>query len=187
MDSPIAADSEMARAEMASLFGGMLMKRESDTGAFGSDFATISADEHARQTTPTLDIAQRIYSVGDEVGNSTNGWKALDWATREGAEYDRFVVFTDEQIWDSTRSSLFGSGSDSTLKASWDEYTEQVNPDAHLYVIDLASYGSLSMPEGYENVHQISGWSSNVVKFIDKFEQADDVVAEIESTSPEDY
>jgi len=104
MDREISGHSEMARAEIGSLFGAMLMKRDSDVGAFGDDFATISADEHSRATTPTLDIAQRIYAVGDEVGNSTNGFKALDWATKNDESYDRFVVFTDEQIWDSRTS-----------------------------------------------------------------------------------
>jgi len=187
MDSEISGHSEMARAEIGSLFGAMLMKRDSDVGAFGDDFATISADPAARKTTPTLDIAQRIYAVGEEVGNSTNGWKALDWATKNDESYDRFVVFTDEQIWDSRRSGLFGSNSNRSLKDAWDDYTEQVNPDAHLYVIDLASYGDLTIPEGYQNVHQISGWTSNVVQFIDKFEQADDVTREIESIGADDY
>lgn len=186
MDSEISGHSEMARAEIGSLFGAMLMKRDSDVGAFGDDFATIGADEAARQTTPTLEIAQRIYAVGGEVGNSTNGWKALDWATKNDESYDRFVVFTDEQIWDSTRS-VFGSSSNRNLKDAWDDYTDQVNPDAHLYVIDLASCGDLSVPEGYQNVHQISGWTSNVVEFIDKFEQAEDVTQNIESIDPDDY
>jgi 60 kDa SS-A/Ro ribonucleoprotein len=182
MDSPISGDSEMARAEIASLFGAMLMKRDSDTGAFGNDFATIEADERARRETPVLEIAQRIYSVGDEVGNSTNGWKALDWATSTGAEYDRFVVFTDEQIWDST-----AWGSSRSLKSAWDEYTDEVNPDAHLVICDLASYGDLSMPEGYPNVTQVSGWSSNIVDYIDKYERGDGIVEEIKDIDPNQY
>lgn len=184
MDREISEHSDMARAEIGSLFGAMLLKRDSDAGAFGDDFVTFEVSEQARQSNGTLDLAGKIYEASSTVGNSTNGWKTLQWATEEDVEYDRFVVFTDEQIWDST-GSVFGTNK--TLKDEWDRYTEEVNPDAHLYVIDLASYGSLSMPEGYHNVHQISGWSSNVVEFIDKFEQATHVVSEIEAIESEDY
>jgi hypothetical protein len=187
MDAVVSDNSEMARAEIGSLFGAMLMKRSSDVGAFGSDFTEITAGKQARQTTPVLEMASRIYEASDVVGNNTNGFKAIDWARENNYSYDRFVVFTDEQLWDSTTRGLFGSNSQRTLKDAWDDYVSEVNPDAHLYVVDLASYGDLSMPEGYHNVHQVSGWSTNIVDFIDKNEQADDVVREIESVTPEDY
>lgn len=183
MDANISENSVMSRAEIGSLFGAMLLKRDSDAGAFGDKFVTFEVEDRARESNSTLELAEKIYEASDAVGNSTNGWKTLRWATQNDVEYDRFVVFTDEQIWDST--TMFRSST--TLKDEWDRYTDEVNPDAHLYVIDLASYGDLSMPEGYTNVHQVSGWSSNVIEFIDSFEQAMHVVREIEEIGPEDY
>lgn len=187
MNSTISGDSEMARAEIASLFGAMLLRRHSDSGAFGNDFAVFDVPEQVVETSSTLDLAEQIYEASDRVGNSTNGWKALKWATEEGVEYDRFVFFTDMQIWDSTGGSLFSSGPKKSVKRWWDRYTDEVNPDAHLYMVDLASYGTLSLPENYQNVHQIGGWSENIIDFIDSYEQAEDVIGDIQSIEPTDY
>jgi hypothetical protein len=48
-------------------------------------------------------------------------------------------------------------------------------------MVDLAAYGDLVMPEGYEGVYNISGWSENVLTFIDYAEQPMQVIDEIES------
>jgi hypothetical protein len=184
MDQTVSGHSELARAEIGALFGAMLLKRDSDAGAFGDSFALVEADEQSRCDLSTLELADRIYTLSDRVGNSTNAFTAIDWATQNEQVYDRFVIFTDEQVWDST-GYVFGP--DRSLKSAWDEYTSEVAPDSHLYVIDVASYGDLSMPEGYPQVHQISGWSESVLQFIDSFEQADDVVDEVASIEPTDY
>ena len=185
MDDTISSDSTLHRAEIASLFGAMLMKHESDVGVFGEDFAPVQMDASTRVSIPTLELANQIYEAGSSVGAATNGWKAIDWARQTDRKYDRFVVFTDEQIWDS-QSRVFGH-SGRTLKDSWDEYTSRVKSDAHLYIVDLASEGDFSMPPGYHNVHQISGWSESIIDYIVKYEQIDDVIEAIGSIEPEDY
>jgi len=179
MDSSIANDASMARAEIASLFGATLLQRGSDAGVFGSDFARVTANTNSLSV---LELTQRIYGVGDNVGNSTNGHLAIEYLTENDLSYDSVVVFTDEQLWDST--SWHNSTS---LKEAWDQYTASVNPNADLFVIDLAAYGDLSMPEGYHNVHQISGWGSNVVEFVDAQSTADNMVRTVQSIEPDTY
>jgi len=187
MDREVSNDSSMARAEIGCLFGAILMKRNSDVGVFGDDFANVEMNETARDTTSTLDITERLYSLSDKVGNSTNGWKSIQWAVENNAIYDRFIVFTDEQLWDSTTGGIFSQESSSSLKEQWDEYTNKVNPNAELYVVDLASYGTLSMPEGYHNVHQISGWSDNIIDYIVKSEDSDSIIEMISSIDKNQY
>lgn len=182
MNQPVSNDSTLARAEIATLFGSIVTKYGGDVGAFGDYWETVDVDDNARQSTGTLQLARWIYSLNDQVGNSTNGWRALKWAIENEKVYDRFVFFTDEQLWDS-----FGWGTDRPLKDVWDEYRDQVNPDAHLYVIDLASYGDLTMPQDDHHVHQISGWNPEVIDFIDKNESAQDVIDQIAEIEPGDY
>lgn len=181
MYTTLSNQSDLERAEVGALFGAMLMKRNSDVGAFATDFVPIKADDATVENTGTLELAREINKARDGIGAGTNGHLAIEFATNNQLEYDRFVVFTDTQLWNT------GFGRNNSLKDAWDEYTQQVNGDADLYVIDLASYGDLAMPQGYKNVHQISGWSSDVIDFIDKNENADDVVAEIEAIQPGDY
>lgn len=184
MDYKVSGDSELACAEIGALFGAILMKRGCDVGVFADDFAIVEEGREEVEDLGVLETARRIFEVGDQVGGSTNGWKVTKWLVDQQQEYDRVVFLTDMQIWDST--SRWGSAG-SSVKEYWDQYVQDVKPDSHLYTIDLKNYGELQMPENYDNVHQISGWNSNVVEFIDKFEQAEDVIAEIKEIQPTDY
>lgn len=179
MDSTISGSSEMARAEIGALFGAILLQRGSEAGVFGSDFARVRTDSGNMSV---LKVAQRIYGVSDNVGNSTNGHLAIEYLTENDLSYDSIVIFTDEQLWDSTSWH-----STNTLKDAWDSYQATVNPNADLFVVDLASYGDLSMPEGYRNVHQISGWGENVIEFIDAQSTADDLIRTIGAIEPDAY
>ena len=67
----------------------------------------------------------------------------------------------------------------SSVRDEWQAY-KQENPDASLYIIDLANYGDLVTPEGAQDVYNISGWSTEVLEFIEKVEQAGQAIEEIE-------
>ena len=94
---------------------------------------------------------------------------------------ERVVVFTDMQIWDSTP---FTARDNQTVKAAFDAYRNEVSSDTALYLVDLASYGALVTPEGYENVYNVSGWSENVLSFIEHAENPKQVIDEIDAFEP---
>jgi hypothetical protein len=159
--------------EIGALFGAVLAEQGARVGGFGTDFQTVST----HIDTPVLERQRAIMGIDDDVGHSTNGWKVLDFLREEGIEVDRIVLFTDMQIWD----SLHGfSDEDRTVKDAFEEYRDDVAPEAALYMIDLASYGDLVTPEGYEGVYNISGWSEQVLEFIGYAEESMQVIDEIE-------
>jgi len=119
--------------------------------------------------------------IDDEIGNVTNGWKVLDYLREKSIEVDRVVLFTDMQIWDSRH--YFGDD-DQTVREAFDEYRAAVAPVASLYMVDLASYGDLATPEGYEDVYNISGWSEQVLEFIGDAEEPMQVIDEMEAFEP---
>jgi hypothetical protein len=163
--------------EIGALFGAVLAEQGARVGGFGTDFQTVST----HIDTPVLERQRAIMGIDDDVGNSTNGWKVLDFLREEGIEVDRVVLFTDMQIWD----SLHGfSDEDRTVKDAFEEYRDDVAPEAALYMIDLASYGDLVTPEGYEGVYNISGWSEQVLEFIGYAEDPMQVIDEIEAFDP---
>jgi len=127
-------------------------------------------------TTANLDLP---YS-DDKVGNSTNGWKILTHLREERVAVDRVVLFTDMQTWDST----YLVAEDRTVREEFEAYRETVAPEASLYMVDLASYGDLVTPEGYENVYNVSGWSENVLEFIEHAEEPTQVADEIGRFEP---
>jgi hypothetical protein len=114
------------------------------------------------------------------IGGGTNGY-LIPQALRKNnrTDYSQVIVFTDMQMWNS------GYGSE-TFKNEWEAYKREVNPDASLYLVDLQNYGDLVTPEGANDVYQISGWTSNVVDFINNMEHVDGMIREIESVESDE-
>jgi len=177
MDQRLSAHSQMTLKEIGSLFGAVLADQGARVGGFGTDFQEVSM----HVDTPVLQRQDAVLGVDREVGNSTNGWKALRHLREEAVELDRVVVFTDMQIWDSRHGSARDAAS---VKTEFDAYREAVADDLSLYLVDLAAYGDLVTPEGYEDVYNVSGWSENVLEFVAYAENPLEVVDEIDDVSP---
>jgi hypothetical protein len=174
MHSTVSGDSDLRCDEISSLFGALVYDQYADVAAFASDIQQYHGDRRDSVMTNMDEIR------GMPVGGGTNGYlipKALREQNRD--EYEQVIVFTDMQMWNS------GYGSE-TFRDEWNEYKQEVNPDASLYLADLQNYGDLVTPEGAQDVYNISGWSSNVVDFIDKMENVDGMVREIESIQPDE-
>jgi len=168
MSTTLSNRGSMAYKEISSFFGAVLMRKGADVGIFASEFETVNA----HHDTPTLELVEKIKNR--DVGHSTNGWKAIKYLIEEEIEYDRVVLLTDMQIWDST----WGSG-ENTVKEYYDRYVDEVS-DAGLYTVDLSSYGELVTPEAYQGVYNISGWNSEIIDFIKYAEEPGEVIKEIE-------
>jgi hypothetical protein len=159
--------------EISTLFGALVYERGADLAAFASDIQEFHEDRRNPITT-NMDAMRDL-----PIGGGTNGYlipQALYEAGRD--EYSQIIVFTDMQMWNS------GYGSQ-TFKNQWEKYKNEVNPDASLYLVDLQSYGDLVTPEGAQDVYNISGWTSNVIDFIDNMENVDGFIREIEAVEPD--
>ena len=177
MDHSLSRNSTLRLKEIGALFGAILAEQGAQVGGFGDDFQTVSM--HVE--TPVLQRQQAVLGIDGEVGNSTNGWKALEYLRERDEVVERIVVFTDMQIWDSTP---FAARDARTVKAEFDAYRDEVTSDTALYLVDLASYGDLVTPEGYENVYNVSGWSENVLTFIEHAESPMQVIDDIGTVEP---
>lgn len=178
----ISEHSDLERVEIGALFGAIMMRHGADTGAFGKDYKRVTA----HYNTPTLELQQKIMDA--QTGASTNAHKAINDIRRKGESYDRVVVFTDEQIWDSTSRSRGwgGRGYDSTqLKDAWEAYKDEVNSQASLYIVDLASYGDMSFPEGYPDVYNLQGWTSSILDYINYAEDEQALLNDIKNYEAE--
>jgi hypothetical protein len=177
MDQLLSRNSTLRLKEIGALFGAILADQGARVGGFGHDFQTVSM--HVE--TPVLQRQQAVLGIDEEVGNSTNGWKALEYLRERDEAVERIVVFTDMQIWDSTP---FAARDARTVKAEFDAYRDAVVSETALYLVYLASYGDLVTPEGYEHVYNVSGWSENVLTFIEHAETPKQVIDEIQAVEP---
>jgi len=174
MDHPLSANSTLRLKEIGALFGAILADQGAEVGGFGDDFQTVPM----HVDTPVLQHQSAVLAIDEDVGHSTNGWKAITHLHDRGDAVERIVVFTDMQIWDNTP---FTARDSQTVKDAFDTYRDEVSGDTALYLVDLAAYGDLMTPEGYENVYNISGWSENILSFIEHAEDSTQIIDEIEA------
>ena len=173
MDMALSKNSTLRLKEI----GAILADQGAEVGGFGTDFQTVPM----HVDTPVLQRQDAVLAIDEDVGNSTNGWKAIEHLHDRGDAVERILVFTDMQIWDNTP---FTARDTQTVKAAFDAYRDEISTDTSLYLVDLASYGDLVTPEGYENVYNISGWSENVLSFIEHAENPKQVIDEIDAFEP---
>lgn len=167
MRSAVSNQSDLSCDEISTLFGALLYQRGADVAAFASDIQQFHGDRRDSLMTNVDELRNM------PVGGGTSGYlipKALHENSRD--DYEQAIVFTDMQMW---------GGS---FKDAWDTYVREVNPECSLYLVDLSNYGDLVMPETQHDVYNISGWSENVVDYIDKMETVNEMVAEIEAVEP---
>lgn len=170
MVQPVSERSNMTVMEIATLFTASVGKKGAQPAAFADVFEKV--DAHV--DTPTLELQDKIKR--SRPSGSTNGYKVIRNIRQNEEVYDRVVMFTDMQLWNND-----GYYADSTLKDEWDMYKENVAPEAKLYLIDLSNYADLQFPEGYEDVYNISGWTSKVIDFIDYAEKEDEFIERVKS------
>jgi len=182
MNAPVSGGSDLLCSEIAALFGSLMYTRGADVAAFASDLQEYNGDR--RDTIPSImDDLRRM-----PIGGGTNGYlipKELDELERD--EYSQVIVLSDMQLWADNSADSYKLHRDShdTFSEEWSAYTNETNPEASLYCIDLQNYGELAIPEGQDDVYQISGWSESIIDYIDRMEgDVDGMIGEIESFEP---
>jgi uncharacterized protein with von Willebrand factor type A (vWA) domain len=84
---------------------------------------------------------------------------------REGARYERIVIFSDMQAW----------VSDNACQREFRRYAKRVGGKPKLYSFDLAGYGTMQFPEG--SVCCIAGWSDKALELMGLLEEDIDSLA----------
>jgi hypothetical protein len=132
---------------------------------------------------PTKDIlanANEIHRREGEVGYSTNGYLVLEWAIdkykEKGLKFDRIMIFTDGQLWDST-GKYQGRGRYNKL---WKEY-KRLHPEAQMVIFNLDPSGGESQPVDIVagSAYLISGWSDKIFEVLENLENGDDALKAI--------
>jgi hypothetical protein len=142
----------------------------STIGMFGNTWKPIQLPSRN-----ILDNTNRMHEREGEVGYSTNGYTVLEWAISQvnmGSDgYDRVMVFTDGQLWDT-------EGRQGRMEKLWRQYKELV-PRAKLYLFNLAPYGTVPVNMNPGDVYMISGWSEKVFEVLRNIEAGHDALDEI--------
>ncbi len=163
MSSPMSHKSQLMFVDVASLMGAMATQLSAGdylVGGFGASYADVPVSRRDS----VLTNAEKIRHTA--VGHSTNAWLTIESLRKRGKVFDRVLIFSDMQCYNST-------GGQQSLAEQWIRYRQEVNPKALLYSVDLAGYGTLQFPESSPTDHgvvQLAGWSERVLDLIGAYE-----------------
>jgi hypothetical protein len=80
---------------------------------------------------------------------------------------------------------MYDTGGNDEFADLFLKYKRTVSPKVKLYCINLSTYGNVIMPQNEPDVCLLSGWSDNIFKFINIFEEdRKTAVAEIDKIKP---
>lgn len=112
-----------------------------------------------------------FYKREGEVGYSTNGYLVIRDLLSKREKVDKIMIFTDTQLWNS-------NGTRNSFEDSWNQY-KNFNPNAKLYIFDLAGYGKQPLDVRKDDVYLIAGWSDKVFDVMNALEDRKSAVAMI--------
>ena len=163
MSSPLSEKSTLQYSDVGYTLGSLLAHYAPNNvtvGVFGDTWQYVNLMQGG--------ILHNVENLKNtNVGCSTNGHLAVDWAVKENRHFDAIVFFTDCQLWNST---FFSTG---TLSNTMTTYWNKVNPNAKVYVFDLAGYGHSPLDLIHQNVFMISGWSDHIFRVLSDIEKGE--------------
>lgn len=140
-------------------------------GVFGESYRTINLPT----TGGILQNIAKLSGSNHGVGYSTNGWKAIQYLIDNNIKVDKVMVFTDCQLWNSG-----GRGASRPVSKVWSDYRAKVNPDAKIYLFDMAGYGTTPIDlQSGQNAALLSGWSDKIFDILDRLDSGEDALAEV--------
>ncbi|MDD5043795.1 MAG: TROVE domain-containing protein [Patescibacteria group bacterium] len=168
MQTPISAKSTVCRRDIANLLAAIAhtMCDEAICSVFGTHHKVVPV---VREDS-ILTNMDRLANT--DVDHSTNAYLAVKHLRETRTRVDRIILFSDMQCYDlEARNNGYWCESGQSLTEELHKYRSTVNPQVHLYSVDLAGYGTAQFPQSDRRVALLAGWSERLLEFIPLFEQ----------------
>jgi len=159
MQQPISPKSKILLYDIGLLMSMMLQSQCKNviTGMFGDRWKRVPMPKNG-----ILRNVDAFYKREGEVGYSTNGHLVLEDLINKREIVDKIMLFTDTQMWDT-------GGFTNAFENSWSRY-KKINPNAKLYLFDLAGYGKPPLDVRKNDVYLIAGWSDKIFDVLNALE-----------------
>ena len=144
---------------------------ESYVGAFGDRLSEMKINKQSN----ILSSHKEIEFLGKNVGQATeNGlFLFLNRILTKKEHFDNIFIYSDLQCGHGT---LYGSNIEEEYSLSRGkeyinvpkmikEYHKKVNPNCKFFLVQISGYDDTIVPEYYNNVYMLSGWSDQILKF----------------------
>jgi 60 kDa SS-A/Ro ribonucleoprotein len=159
MQQPVSPKSKVLLYDIGLLMSMILQSQCKNvvTGIFGDRWKRVPMPKNG-----ILRNVDAFYKREGEVGYSTNGYLVIEDLIRRRESVDKIMLFTDTQMWNS-------NGTRNSFEDSWNQY-KRINPNAKLYIFDLAGYGKQPLDIRKNDVYLIAGWSDKIFDVLNALE-----------------
>ena len=146
-------------------------------GVFGDqvEFVPMNAEKRTLETVRDVEQVVRKKITG---GTEHGIWLALDSITGRKEVFDNIFIYSDMQA---GHGGLYGTGQGYAGIASWPgssryhptidvpalirRYRREVNPNAMVFMVQIAGYEDTIVPEFYDRTFILGGWSDGILRF----------------------
>lgn len=169
MQQPVSPKSKILLYDIGLLMSMILQSQCKNviTGMFGDRWKRVSMPKNS-----ILRNVNEFYKREGEVGYSTNGYLVIEDLISRRVNVDKVMLFTDTQMWNS-------NGNTHSFENAWNRY-KSINPNAKLYIFDLAGYGRQPLDVRKNDVYLIAGWSDKIFDVLNALEDRKSAVQMIE-------
>jgi hypothetical protein len=172
MDSTISGKSQINMKTVANTLTAIIAKMGNYSnviGTFGTDWAKVNYTKNQS----IMDIKKEVDRVGNTTGYGTDMTKALNYLLNSNQKFDRIIVLSDMNAYDSGYGYGGGWGRRSeyeTPAVLVQRYQKQINPNVWVYSINLAGAVDTQVDPQNPRVHLLSGWSEKLLDLIVQLE-----------------
>ena len=168
MQKPVSAKSKVMLYDIGLMLGMLLQSKckRVVSGMFGNTWKIINLPNRG-----ILSNVDEYYKREGEVGYATNGYLVINDLINRGVVMDKVMLFTDAQLWNSTKDGQY-------LAQLWKSY-KAIAPNAKLYLFDLAGYGNTPISVQRDDVTLIAGWSDKVFDVLHAAENGENAISMI--------
>lgn len=153
----------------------VLTGRIADDGYIGI-FGDKLEVKPVRKTDSVFDQVSKADKIGQGIGGGTeNGiWLFFDKAIKQKEHWDHIFVYSDMQA---GHGGLYGVNHRDYKDYLWNNsnmidvaklvktYRERVNKDVKVYLVQVAGYKDVLVPEYYDKTYILGGWGDGLLKF----------------------
>lgn len=176
------AAGTMSIAQIANLTAVITGKASDEgyVGVFGDKLEVFPVMKKAS----ILQQKEKADGLGKNIGDGTeNGiWIFLDNAIKNKEHWDNIFIYSDQQaghgglygldgqrnypefIWEGSNNIYYGIHY-IDVAALIKKYRETVNPNVHVFMVQVAGYKDTLMPEFYDKTYILGGWGDGLLRF----------------------
>lgn len=172
----------------------VLTGRVADDGYIGV-FGDKLDVQPVRKTDSVFDQVIKADAIGRDIGAGTeNGiWLFFDNAITTKEHWDHIFVYSDMQA---GHGGLYGTDTNKYKDFKWNNsryidvaklvktYREKVNPDVKVYLVQVAGYKDILVPEYYDKTYILGGWGDGLLKFANYLSKVNEPVLDNQVVEP---